>query len=64
MHGWITCRAGVIPGNAGDVIGNEIGARGGVGVRAVGIQCLKWRVYCVGTILGTARPTACVPSVA
>ena len=44
MHGWITCRAGVIPGNAGDVIDNEIGARGGVGVRAVGIQCLKWRI--------------------
>ena len=34
MHGWITCRAMLLPGNAGDVIGNEIGANSGVGVRA------------------------------
>ena len=54
----------LLPGHAGDVIGNEIGANSGVGVRAVGMEGLKWRVYCVGTILGTARPTACVPSVA
>ena len=47
-----------MPGNAGDVIDEEKGARGGVDVRAVGIECLEQLVHCLGITL------VCVPSVA
>ena len=41
MHGCNACWVGLLPGKGSVGTDDEFGANRGVGVRAVGIQCLK-----------------------